>query len=134
MPPIANDRRSARRLTPFSDKNDRCPGHVSTATPGGRSNACDARTGTRRTIRDNVCDGDEAAPACRHHRRGLRRTAVRQSTARQPVDVVLVDRHNYHLFTPLLYQVASCLLNPSEIAAPLRKVLRGARERPLPRG
>ncbi len=44
----------------------------------------------------------------------------------RPVDVTLVDRQNYHLFTPLLYQVASCLLNPSEIAAPLRKVLRGA--------
>src|ERR1700742_1432310 len=44
----------------------------------------------------------------------------------KPVEVVLVDRHNYHLFTPLLYQVASCLLNPSEITAPLRKVFRGA--------
>jgi NADH dehydrogenase len=44
----------------------------------------------------------------------------------KPVDVLLVDRHNYHLFTPLLYQVASCLLNPSEITAPLRKVFRGA--------
>ena len=44
----------------------------------------------------------------------------------QPVDVVLVDMQNYHLFTPLLYQVASCLLAPSEITAPLRKVLRGA--------
>lgn len=43
-----------------------------------------------------------------------------------PVEVTLVDRRNYHLFTPLLYQVASCLLNPSEIAAPLRKVLHGA--------
>jgi NADH dehydrogenase len=43
----------------------------------------------------------------------------------EPVDVLLVDRHNYFLFTPLLYQVASCLLNPSEIAAPLRKVFRG---------
>ena len=43
----------------------------------------------------------------------------------QPVEVVLVDRRNYHLFTPLLYQVASCLLNPAEITAPLRKVLRG---------
>jgi NADH dehydrogenase len=42
----------------------------------------------------------------------------------EPVDVLMVDRHNYHLFTPLLYQVASCLLNPSEIAAPLRKVFR----------
>lgn len=45
---------------------------------------------------------------------------------RAPVDVVLVDRRDYHLFTPLLYQVASCLLNPSEIAAPLRKVFRDA--------
>ncbi len=42
----------------------------------------------------------------------------------RPVDVLLVDRQNYHLFTPLLYQVASCLLNPSEITAPLRKVFR----------
>jgi NADH dehydrogenase len=44
----------------------------------------------------------------------------------EAVDVVLVDQRDYHLFTPLLYQVASCLLNPSEIAAPLRKVFRGA--------
>ena len=44
----------------------------------------------------------------------------------EPVDVVLVDRRNYHLFTPLLYQVASCLLSPGDIAAPLRKVFRGA--------
>jgi NADH dehydrogenase len=44
----------------------------------------------------------------------------------KPVDVLLVDRHNYHLFTPLLYQVASCLLNPSEVTAPLRKIFRGA--------
>jgi NADH dehydrogenase len=42
------------------------------------------------------------------------------------VDVVLVDQRDYHLFTPLLYQVASCLLNPSEIASPIRKVFRGA--------
>jgi len=44
---------------------------------------------------------------------------------RKPVDVLLVDSRNYHLFTPLLYQVASCLLNPSEITAPLRKVFGG---------
>ncbi|MDQ1431440.1 MAG: hypothetical protein QOF40_2042 [Actinomycetota bacterium] len=44
----------------------------------------------------------------------------------EAVDVLLVDQQDYHLFTPLLYQVASCLLNPSEIAAPLRKVFRGA--------
>jgi NADH:ubiquinone reductase (H+-translocating) len=45
---------------------------------------------------------------------------------REPVDVLLIDRENYHLFTPLLYQVASCLLSPSEIVAPLHKVFRRA--------
>src|SRR5207247_92321 len=43
---------------------------------------------------------------------------------RQPVDVILLDQHNYHLFTPLLYQVATGLLNPAAIAYPLRTVLR----------
>ena len=43
---------------------------------------------------------------------------------RQPVDVILLDRHNYHLFTPLLYQVATGLLNPADIAYPLRTVFR----------
>lgn len=42
------------------------------------------------------------------------------------VDVLLVDRNNYHLFTPLLYQVASSLLNPSDIAYPVRRVFRGS--------
>jgi len=45
----------------------------------------------------------------------------------KPVDVLVIDDRNYHLFTPLLYQVASCLLSPSEIVAPLRKVFRRAR-------
>jgi NADH:ubiquinone reductase (H+-translocating) len=42
----------------------------------------------------------------------------------EPVDVTLLDQHNYHLFTPLLYQVATGLLNPSDIAYPLRTVFR----------
>ena len=41
-----------------------------------------------------------------------------------PVDVLLVDRNNYHLFTPLLYQVASALLDPGEIARPVRELIR----------
>jgi NADH dehydrogenase len=41
-----------------------------------------------------------------------------------PVDVLLLDRHNYHLFTPLLYQVASALLDPGEIARPIRELIR----------
>jgi NADH dehydrogenase len=40
------------------------------------------------------------------------------------VDVTVVDRHNYHLFQPLLYQVATAGLNPSDIAAPIRGILR----------
>jgi NADH:ubiquinone reductase (H+-translocating) len=40
------------------------------------------------------------------------------------VDVLLIDTNNYHLFTPLLYQVATALLNPSDIAYPLRRVFR----------
>ncbi len=39
-------------------------------------------------------------------------------------DVTVVDRHNYHLFQPLLYQVATAALNPSDIAAPIRGILR----------
>lgn len=41
-----------------------------------------------------------------------------------PVRITLVDRHNYHLFQPLLYQVATAALNPSDIAAPIRGILR----------
>lgn len=44
-----------------------------------------------------------------------------------PVDVLLVDRNNYHLFTPLLYQVASALLEPSEVARPIRQLIRPLR-------
>jgi NADH dehydrogenase len=43
---------------------------------------------------------------------------------RAPVDVLLVDRNNYHLFTPLLYQVASAVLDPGEIARPVRQLIR----------
>jgi len=44
----------------------------------------------------------------------------------KPVEVLLIDRHNYHLFTPLLYQVGTGLLNPSDIAYPLRRVFRNS--------
>jgi NADH dehydrogenase len=43
---------------------------------------------------------------------------------RAPVQVTLVDRRNFHLFQPLLYQVATGALSPGEIASPLRSVLR----------
>jgi len=42
---------------------------------------------------------------------------------RSPVDVTLIDRRNFHLFQPLLYQVATGALSPANIAAPLRSIL-----------
>ena len=50
-----------------------------------------------------------------------------QALARAPADVTLIDRHNYHLFQPLLYQVATAGLPPSDIAWPIRSILRRQR-------
>ena len=44
-----------------------------------------------------------------------------------PVRVTVVDRHNHHLFHPLLYQVATATLSPGDIASPIRWILRHAR-------
>lgn len=49
-------------------------------------------------------------------------TAARH-LCRAPVHVTLLDRRNYHLFQPLLYQVATAALNPADIAYPIRAVL-----------
>lgn len=49
-----------------------------------------------------------------------------RALAGRPVRVTLLDRRNYHLFQPLLYQVATAALNPSDIATPLRSILRKA--------
>jgi NADH dehydrogenase len=50
-----------------------------------------------------------------------------RALAGAPVDVLLLDRHNYHLFQPLLYQVAVAALPPAEIAYPIRSILRKQR-------
>ncbi|EIM27160.1 NAD(P)/FAD-dependent oxidoreductase [Microvirga lotononidis] len=47
-----------------------------------------------------------------------------QSLARAPVDVTIIDRHNFHYFQPLLYQVATAALSPADIAWPIRGILR----------
>lgn len=44
----------------------------------------------------------------------------------EPVDVLILDRDNYHTFLPLLYQVAAAELGPTEIAYPVRSIFRGA--------
>jgi len=45
-----------------------------------------------------------------------------RTLAEGPVDIMLIDRHNYHTFFPLLYQVGAAELEPEEIAHPLRKI------------
>ena len=47
-----------------------------------------------------------------------------QSFKTAPVGVTLIDRRNFHLFQPLLYQVATGALSPANVAAPLRAVLK----------
>jgi NADH dehydrogenase len=46
-----------------------------------------------------------------------------KALARAPFDVTLIDQHNYHLFQPLLYQVATAGLSPADIASPIRSIL-----------
>jgi NADH dehydrogenase len=50
--------------------------------------------------------------------------AAAKRLAREEVDVTIIDRRNHHLFQPLLYQVATAALSPSEIAWPVRHILR----------
>src|SRR5216110_1401061 len=50
--------------------------------------------------------------------------AAARALRRAPVSVTLLDRRNHHVFQPLLYQVAPAALNPADIAAPIRGVLR----------
>ena len=47
-----------------------------------------------------------------------------ETLRRAPVDITVIDRHNYHCFQPLLYQVATAALSPAEIAWPVRYILR----------
>jgi NADH dehydrogenase len=47
-----------------------------------------------------------------------------RALAGAPVRVTVIDRHNYHLFQPLLYQVATAALSPGDIASPIRWILR----------
>src|SRR5579883_3585931 len=55
---------------------------------------------------------------------GLR---VARALRKAPVQVTVIDRNNYHLFQPLLYQVATADLSPADISAPIRAVLRRQR-------
>ncbi len=50
-----------------------------------------------------------------------------KALANKPVNVTLLDRKNHHVFQPLLYQVATAVLSPGEIASPIRRILHNAK-------
>jgi NADH dehydrogenase len=90
-------------------------------------------------LRQEICDmatpvGEaKAQPGSRVRQRvviiggGFGGIHAAQGLAHLPVDVTLVDRRNYHLFQPLLYQVALAVLSPADIAQPIRGILRNHR-------
>src|SRR5271163_4713340 len=55
---------------------------------------------------------------------GFAGLSAARTLAGAKVSITLVDRRNHHLFQPLLYQVATAGLNPSDIANPIRRILR----------
>ena len=50
-----------------------------------------------------------------------------KTLANAPAEVIVIDRENYHLFQPLLYQVATAGLSPADVAAPIRGIIGGYR-------
>jgi NADH:ubiquinone reductase (H+-translocating) len=52
--------------------------------------------------------------------------AAARALKNAPVEVVLIDRNNHHLFQPLLYQVATSVLGPGQIASPIRSILKNS--------
>jgi NADH dehydrogenase len=58
---------------------------------------------------------------------GFAGVAAARAMRKSDADIVLVDRRNHHIFQPLLYQVATAVLSPSEVAAPIRQIVRRQR-------
>src|SRR4051812_6631333 len=86
-----------------------------------------ARGMDRATIRKN-CIMPPIGTAARRSRiviigAGFGGLSAAKQLAKAPFDVTIVDRHNYHLFQPLLYQVATAGLSPGDIASPIRGIL-----------
>jgi NADH dehydrogenase len=86
-----------------------------------------------RPIPEGARHADETAPVAAHQpgqRRkrivivggGFAGIAAARALRRCDADVILIDRRNHHIFQPLLYQVATAVLAPSEIAAPIRQL------------
>ncbi len=81
---------------------------------------------------DVTADRSETAPQDTRPRvvivgAGFGGLSAAEALSSTPVDVTLIDRRNYHLFQPLLYQVATAGLSPADIAWPIRRIVRRQR-------
>src|SRR6266550_840255 len=68
---------------------------------------------------------NERAPVVAIVGGGFAGLSAAKALRKAPVEIVLIDRSNHHLFQPLLYQVATSVLTPGQIASPIRGILRG---------
>ena len=78
------------------------------------------------TVPSEQAEGAHAAPARPHVvilGAGFGGLNAAQGLRNAAVDVTVIDRRNYHLFQPLLYQVATAALSPAQIATPIRRIL-----------
>ena len=58
---------------------------------------------------------------------GFAGLSAAKALSRAAAEIILIDQHNYHLFQPLLYQVATAALSPADIASPIRAIMRRQR-------
>ena len=85
---------------------------------------------TRDSLAAGAKAGQAATPAAAHARVvivgcGFGGLFCARALKNAPIQLIVLDRNNYHLFQPLLYQVASAALAPADIAQPIRTILRG---------
>ena len=71
-----------------------------------------------------VVSGDRRHPRVVIVGAGFGGLSAAKALASAPVDITIIDRRNYHLFQPLLYQVATAGLSPADIAWPIRRIVR----------
>src|SRR5438128_10053013 len=85
---------------------------------------------TRTMAETNLISIAQAAPENRRRPRvlivggGFGGLAAAKALRKAPVEVILIDRTNHHVFQPLLYQVATSVLAPSQMSSPIRGILR----------
>src|SRR5205809_6767265 len=125
-PPPSDDRPAQRRQLDPRDARGR-PDDVHRNTLGVAVTQPATSTEPRAVLRDHAPVATRPAtgrPTVVIVGAGFGGLRAARALRKAPVNVVLVDRHNYHLFQPLLYQVATAGLEPEEIARPVRAILR----------